>query len=273
MEYSTLVEIVAATHLSKFVQSPFDSRGGLMLVAPPGAFKTTITETMDEFPSTHIVSDINVQSLIKMKDAFLSNQITTLGFSDFAKLYKRHASVASNVEGIIMGLADEGFRKPSWHAGNPGGSIPARCTIIAGMTTAFFEEHVSQWEKDGFLRRFIFAKYIIEGMEVVEDAVSQWRKAQFDGSFIPKIPSARTIQYGLDKADVELVNYSVRHQPSRSSASVMMQKIFCILQWKFKEEKARFILQDFAPCLSKDGGILVLKETNAISAKVKAARQ
>ena len=262
MEYSTLVEIVAAVHLSRYVQSPFDSRSGLFLVAPPGAFKTTITETMDEFQSTQVIADINVQSLVQMKEMFLANQITTLAFSDFAMIYKRHSSTSAHIEGVVMSLADEGFRKPSW-ARQRGASMPARCAIIGGMTTSFYESKVSEWEDNGFLRRFLFAQYMPDGLDVIEDAIGEWRKAELDGSFIPKIPTARTIKYNLSPDDVTLVRHLMRHQHSRINAFILMQKIFCVLKWKFQKEpdRARSILKDFSPCLGKNGGMLTIRET------------
>ena len=261
MEYATLVEIVSAMHLTRYVQSPFPQRGGLMLVAPPGAFKTTIAETMDEYSATQVISDMNVQTLVGMKEQFLSQNITTLAFSDFAKLYKRHGSVASNMEGIIMALAEEGFRKPSWLPQTTG-ALPARCAIIAGMTESFFNSKVKDWEDNGFLRRFLFARYIVSNIEIMEDAVSHWRKAVLDGNFSATIPASRTISYTLSREDVRLVTYAIRHQHNKVSASIMLQKIFCVLRWKFASDlkKANFLIRDFMPCLSKRGGELILKE-------------
>lgn len=233
-----------------------------MLVAPPGAFKTTITETMDEFSGTQVISDLNVQSLIKMKEHFLSGHISTMAFSDFSKLYKRHGSVSSNVEGIIMALAEEGFRKASFQSQSMS-AIPARCAIIGGMTTSFFDSMVDQWDENGFLRRFLFCRYVIEGMDIVEGAINEWRKAEFDMDFVAKIPTNRTIAYKIEKPEIDAITRMLRHQPNRLNASILLQKIYCVLKWKFAKEpgKAMQIMKDFAPCLSKEGGVLVLRES------------
>ena len=84
MEYMTLVETIAAAHLAQFVESPFSYRGGLFLVAPPGAFKSTVSKTIEAFPKTVVLSDINVQQLVNLKVEILAEAILTVGFSDFA---------------------------------------------------------------------------------------------------------------------------------------------------------------------------------------------
>ena len=232
-----------------------------MLVAPPGAFKSTVTETLNEFATTTVISDINVQSLLKMKDSFLSQRITTMAFSDFAKLYKRHGATADNVEGILMALVEEGFRKASFESQTTG-CIPAYCTVIGGMTTSFFESKVDDWEDNGFLRRFLFARYRVQGLEVIEEAIQEWRRVNFNDGFIPKVPNSRLIPYKLEKPEIAVITRGVIHQHSTSGANIAMQKIYCVLKWKFQKEpeRAMFILKDFLPCLSKEGGTLLLKE-------------
>jgi hypothetical protein len=262
VQYVTLVEAISAVHLSPYVQSPFNARGGLFLVSPPGSFKTTITETLDEFPMTQVISDMNVQTLVRMKELFLSNHIRTLAFSDFGKLYKRHGSVADNMEGILMALADEGFRKASFQ-NQSSGALPARVTIVGGMTSAFFESKEKDWTDNGFLRRFMFAKYVVDNLEIIEKAANDWRRAMLEGDFAARIPSSRTIPYTIDEHESKMIEYIVRHQYSRIAATVMLRKMFSVWKWKFSKsnpKRAVELLKDFAPCLSKDGGTLVLKE-------------
>ncbi len=189
----------------------------------------------------------------------LGGALTTLAFSDLGALYRRHGSVASGVEGMIMALADEGHRRPQWGPQNVP-SMPAYCTIICGMTSAFFDSKVQDWIDNGFLRRFIFARYQVDGIEVLEDAAAEWRKAELDGSFMPRQPVGRTIQYNLDKDEVTQIRHMCRHQASRITPFIMMQKIACVLKWKFDKKTAMNMLKDFAPCLGKMGGILVIRE-------------
>ena len=263
LEYSTLLEIVAAMHLSSYVESPFEKRGGLMLVAPPNGMKTTITETLDEFPKTHVVTDINVQTLLGMKEIFLGGEILTLAFSDFAKLYKRHGSTAENLEGIIMALAEEGFRKASFQHQSVS-AIPARVTIVGGMTTSFYDSKAKDWMDNGFMRRFLWARYIVNGMDVMEDAAAEWRKARLDGDFTVRIPVSRSIPHRVEPKEMKEISYIIRHQSSRVNASITLQKILSVLRWKFQRhpERPMQIIKDFAPCLGKEGGILYVKEKN-----------
>lgn len=259
MEYATLVEIVAGMHLAKYVQSPYPQMGGLFLVAPPGGFKTTIAETMNEFPSAQIITDINVQTLVRMKDHFLNSHITTLACSDFQNFYRRHGSVSSHVEGIIMSLVEEGFRRASFQSQQVSG-IPARCCIIGGMTPAFFDSKVQEWEESGFLRRFLFAKYIVDGLDILERAIAEWRRACIEGSFVPRLPANRTIEYKLNPSEVEMIRYATRHQFSQTGPFIICQKIYAVLVWKFGHNKAEQIFKDFAPCLDKAGGVLEINE-------------
>lgn len=259
MDYKTLKEIVAATHLSQYVDSVFDHKGGLFLIAPPGGFKTTITETLDHYSHTKVLSDINLQSLIRLREAILAEQITTIAFSDFAKLYKRSKSVSANVEGTISALVDEGFRKASFQ-NQQVESAPARCVVIGSMTTQFFEQMSQQWSDNGLMRRFVCARYRIQGLNIIENAIMEQRKARLDGRFTSKYLSG-VIPNTLDSSDLAYIEVITRHVSYRGGDMIMLQKIWNVLKWKHGKRIARELIEDFAPCLSKDGGVLVLKET------------
>lgn len=258
MEYDTLLEIVAAAHLSQYVSSMHYSRGGLMLVAPPGALKTTVNDVMNQFPRTFVLSDINMQQIAKMRQYFLSGEIRTLGFSDYSKLYKRNPSVAQNLEGVILALTDEGFRRAAFQTQVPS-TILARCTIIGGMTMDFHERMTEQWSANGFTRRFVWARYVLANPELLEEAALDGRIAQLTQAFIPKIPVA-SIPETIDHDEKELIRRITLHVHYKANTIGMLRKMLAVLKWKFGKRKARGILEDFAPCLSKDGGVLVLRE-------------
>lgn len=258
MTYDSLLEIVAATHLSQYVNSSSHSRGGLMLVAPPGALKSTINEVMNEFPRTFVLSDINQQQIVKMRQYFLSGEVQTLGFTDFAKLYKRNAAVSKNLEGTIMGLVDEGFRRASFQTQVPS-TIVARCTIIGAMTNQFHEQMVEEWTASGFGRRFLWARYIASGIETLEEAALDNRMAVLSHGFMPKVPAAKLTQ-DISSSDKEMLKYITRHVHYRTGALIMLRRILTVLKWKFGPKQAGVILADFAPCLGKDGGTLEIAE-------------
>jgi hypothetical protein len=274
MHFSSLCEVIAAVHLSTYVTSPFEQRGGLMLVAPPGHLKTTAAEILSEFPRTLVLSDLTVKSTISMRDEFLGGNINTLVFSDYAKIHKRHNSVSANIEGIIMSLAGEGFRKPAF-ADQRVASLPARATIVGCVTNKFAEQHEEEWLDNGFYRRFIWCRYRVSNPEYLEDAIAQWRKAEFEGGFSSRVPTSRNISYNLTEDEVTRLRYDLRFTPDRKMALILAQKILCVLKWKFKNaedsEKAMNIWKDFSVSLMKDGAVLRLEDAKAKMAnKVKA---
>jgi hypothetical protein len=266
MAFSSLCEVLAATHLSYFVRSaPVDDLGGLMLCAPSGHLKTTAAEILSEFERTLVISDLTVKSLVSMRGSFLGGQVRTLIFSDYAKIYKRHGSVSSNIEGIIMALASEGFRKPAF-SDQRIQTTPARAVIVGCMTPEFKELHDEEWENSGFLRRFLWSYYHIDRPEFLEDALAQWRKAELDGDFTARVPLNHSIRYSLTEAEVAKVRHSLRSTsiPDKKISLVLALKILCVLKWKFAakdEEKPMRIWDDFAQSLEPlNDTILDVKE-------------
>jgi hypothetical protein len=260
MHYQTLLEIVAAVHLASTTDSPFDQRGGMFLVAPPGSFKSTITTICHQYRGALILSDVNVQSLVKLKETIQGGEIKTLAFTDFGKLYKRNPAVAANIEGILMALADEGFRRASFQPQSVTAGI-AKATIIGAMTSSFYESKVEGWMSSGFWRRFIFATYAVENPDIIQNAIFEQRFARLDGQFVPKQPlPAIRIPHKLTKEQLEHIDYISRHVMYREGVTVLLEKIYAVLIWKFGTAKARDIIKDFGPCLSKDGAKLTLQE-------------
>lgn len=262
MHFSSLCEIIAAAHLSVYVSGNFQDRGGLMLVAPPGHLKTTAAEILEEFERTLVISDLTVKSLVAMREDILGGMIQTLIFSDYAKIHKRQASVSANIEGIIMSLVGEGFRRPAF-SDQRVQALPARCTVVGCITNKFSESMNEMWMDNGFYRRFMWAQYLISNPELIDDAIGQWRKAELDGDFSARIPINRTIQYSLNSKEVDKIRYALRFMPGDKKVPyILAQKILCVLKWKFEKEKnkAMFIWEDFAQSLSKNGAQVEIKE-------------
>jgi hypothetical protein len=260
MKFGTLTEIVAALHLSNCVIGPFEQRGGLMLISPAGGLKTSIVEILMEFPKVMMISDLTVKSLTDMRDAFLGDQIRTLVFSDFAKLYMRHGSVASNIEGVLMALISDGFRKPAFSDQRIQNQA-ARVLVIGCMTTQFFERMQSSWLDTGFHRRFLWCRYILQNPDLLEDAIFDWRKAELDGQFIMKIPKSKKIPMDLEEKERMLIRHTMRSLLDRKMPGIIGQRIFAVLKWKLGSEEAKRIWIDFAQSLTPDGAVLELKET------------
>jgi hypothetical protein len=264
LNFSTLCEIVSAVHLSRFVQSPFQERGGLFFVAPPGHLKTSALDILDQFDRTLILTNVVNKSLNAMRQDALAGTICTIGFSDWEMIYRRHGSVSSQIEGTVMALASEGYRNPAF-TDQRLTSIPARCTIMGAMTIKFFETKYEEWNDSGFLRRFLFPQYRLANPEDLEDAIVEWRKAELDGTFQFRVPTSRSIPYHVERHEAEVIRHSLRHiKYDKKIAMILSQKIVAVLKWKFTKQdpkKPMAIWRDFAESFSKAGADLYIKES------------
>lgn len=259
MTYASLIEIVTATHLAQYVTTSHPQRGGLMLVSPAGQLKTSLIETLDHYPDAKVVSDLNVQSLIRMRDDLVAGSIKTLAFTDLEKIFKRQASVAANVEGILMALAEEGFRKASFQDQRMV-AVPARATIVGGMTLRCYETHAADWADNGFARRFLFLHYQCSNVWKLEQAIRKWERYAPPEAFSPVVPSTRQIPYLVTDAQHRLIDRALKHQRSQLSPRVLLQKIASVLNWKFKKDEPRLkeIITDLAIGLGPNGAMLDL---------------
>ena len=154
MKVDSLIEILSACHLSAFVESIHKERGGIMLIGPPASLKTAVTEVLDLYPANQLLSDLTVKQAVRLRDDISGGKITTLAFTDFAKLYQRQSSGASNIEGFLRAVTAEGFRRANWEDSRIA-VIPARCMVVASMTQHFYTKHYADWIDDGFARRFL----------------------------------------------------------------------------------------------------------------------
>lgn len=252
MKLSTLVEVLNAVHLSRYVQTPFIQRGGIMLVAPPASLKSSCLSFLQEYPSVMMISDLNVQSFNTMRSDIVSGRTSTLVFSDLEKLYQRHSSVSTNLEGHIKAIADEGFRRPSFQD-QRAVCIPAHASIIACMTENFYEKKISQWLNDGFARRFIWCHYALENPELILDALDMGQLIRLsDKTFSPMIPADRRIESDITKEESVFIARMLRFHHQRETPTILMRKVLSVLKWKFKREW-RTVLNDFAPSLTHTG--------------------
>lgn len=258
MKFGSLVEVVAAVHLAPRVTGDVSKeRGGLMLVAPPGQLKTTAIEYLDAFPKTKLISNITVNALNQLRQDFLSEEILTLGFPDYDMIYKRHGTVSSQIEGTLMGLMGEGFRNPAF-SDQRINVTKARCTIIGGITHKCYERMYPGWIDCGFARRFMWSRYTIKNPEMLEEAITQWRRHTLDGDFIMRIPTSGVIPHCVRREQAKQVLYQLRFHHDRKLPLITAQRIISVLCWKHGPQKGWEFWDDFAHSLDKDGGQIVL---------------
>jgi hypothetical protein len=262
MESQTILEIIDAAHLSKHVKSPFEQRGGIMLVGPPATLKTTfIKNVMDEHYDALVVADINIQTLMKLRSDFRSGRYSTISFTEFSKLYARRGDSSSNLEMAIQALVEEGFTLPSFKDQRIQTGT-TRCLVIGAMTEAFYEEKFPAWEDSGFLRRFIWCNINVANGHLLMHAVRRWRPLEL-GEYKTKTPGNKYIPLSVTERENDIIQRALKDQPGTTTPFVLMKKVMSVLHWKYDKTEPKRpinILEDFIPALSKTGGEIVLKE-------------
>lgn len=259
MRFGTLVEIVSALHLSPMVFGQAgEERGGVMFVAPPGHLKTTAIETLEQFPRALLVSNITNGKLTDLRESFIAGDVKTIGFPDYDMIYKRHSSVANQIEGTLMSLCGEGYRNPAF-GDQRVSNLRSRCTIVAGCTVKCYEHHLPDWLDSGFARRFLWSKFRVKNPEAMEEALIEFKKAQLDGDFIMKIPS-KPIPWNLSATITRKILHQLRHQPDRRLPFIVAQRIACVLVWKLGQDEGLDVWNDFAQSLGKDGADIEIEE-------------
>lgn len=259
MQLRSVVEMLCAGHLAHLVECPkeFSSYGGMMFVAPVGHLKTAITKTLDAWkPQASVMSDITIRELSEMREQIASGKITTLGFLEFPKLYARNKEVASNVEGAIQQMADEGFRIPNWLPQNMTVK-EARAFIVGAMPPIFYQRHWGDWIHGGWARRFLWCHFQLGNPEIVMDAIGAWKPIEF-GKVIFAYPASGRIPFDCTQADSEFIRGMLRQTKAGYEAVpfILLKKCLSVLKWRYDEMgakaaagKAIEIMADFSECL------------------------
>lgn len=255
MKAANLIEVLIAAHNSAAVDAKdFPERGGIMLLADPGNLKSTIISCALEpyVPQATISSDINVETLNRMRPQMANKNIRTLALPAFEKLYERNPQTASNVEGHIKALVDEGYSKPSFVDQNMLGQTKARCLVIGGLVTVCYERQFKKWQDSGFNRRFIFSSFRLADPEVIIRAIDDWKRLEFD-VLQPMAPPE--IKMTLTPEESELCKKMLRYQYVNATPYALLKKIYAVLKWKYNMQrrsngKAKDVMMDFATSLT-----------------------
>ncbi len=230
-----------------------------MLVAPPGALKSTMIEcALSEYPNALCLADLNINTLMKMRDDLTSNRFATIGFGEFEKLYQRAQVTSSNIEGTIKMLTEEGFIRASFEDVRISG-IKARCFIVGGMTPSFYSQKYDGWIKSGFARRFLWSIFNVSNPEMILEAIHQNQKLEMNG--IPRrYPGMKAIPLNVTVSESRYLMKLVKEQPGEATPYATLKKIFAALRWKYQKKKSRpmEIMEDFAPSLTRGGAELIL---------------
>jgi len=263
LRISSLIETLCAAHLTSYVESPFQDRGGIFIVGPPSVLKSTLLDIVARNYNDAIsVSDINARTLDDLRDQIAAKAIRTLVIPEYRKLHERHTYTSSNVEGTIRALVGEGFGAASFGDGRIN-QMKARCTLLSAMQPKFQAEHFKAWEDSGFNRRFLWSLVRMNDPQILDRAVEDWQLLEFGIAHIPPVPSSiPNLTTREERAEMRRL---VKYQPG-GSASIQfafMCKLLSVFKWWYKLMKRRdrdalAQVRAFAQTLGKEGAELVL---------------
>lgn len=226
-----------------------------MLVAPPGQLKSTLIKlALEDYPDALLLSDMNVNTLTALKNSLLDQRYVTLGFGEFEKLYQRNPATAANIEAHVKALIEEGFARASFEDQRVP-VMPARCAVVGGITPSLYSRKFTQWQENGFARRFLFCSYTLANPDAIMDAISVWKAISF-GKVMAQIPVPKKIPYNITKEENAILKRSILNQPNHETPFVIVKKIFCVLKWRYNARKAMDIYQDFSECMQSKGAFL-----------------
>jgi hypothetical protein len=254
MRVGTLLEVLHAAHYTWLVESPWEERGGIMLVAPPGQLKTTLVYTLEKCSEACTTSDINMISMKGLRDLVLAGRYKTICFGELEKLYARNPATAANIESHLKQFVEEGLRHFS-HENSSVPIMPARALVIGAITPSAFGRNFTVWNENGFLRRFLRIQYVLKDEEVILNAVQNWKKI---GLEIPIVINGNRaiIPYNLDSKESKFVMTILKEQPF-STPNVLLKRIAVVLKHS-QPKRWREIITDLSPACGRNGALLEL---------------
>jgi len=270
-----LLEVICAVHLSPHVEGNLEQRGGLFLIAPPGALKSTLSEATHHYPDALLLTDVNVSMLADMRDSITGGSINTLVFSEFAKIYERNPQTAANIEGSLRALASEGFSGASFqdHRVNRRKAV---ATVIGAMPPITVEKNFKRWEESGFNRRFLWAVYGIKGRHILDEAASELKRLDFGVKDVLRVPPlGQTIPFILTPAERMRVRTFVSQQPggSHTQQIQLMARVWSVLKWWHRErgtpDECEETIAAFTKSLSREGTDLILTAPKILAPRAK----
>lgn len=261
-----MAEALVAAHLSSCVDTPFKDYGGIILVGPPGVLKTTLLYTLEDYPNVRVISDLNVQALAEMREAIASKSVRSLVIPEMAKLYERDPRTASNLEGHLRALVDEGFRAPSFKSQEMA-RLSAHCVVLSAITEETREERYAKWNTSGFNRRFLWPLVRMEHPEILDFASDQWQAIDFKLRYLPQPPPGGRIPNTTNATERAQLRDMLRYQPgpTHTTQAHLMVRMLAVLKWWYRMDErgsgeAMHTMKLFARSLGKEGAELSVPE-------------
>lgn len=206
------------------------------------------------YPFCHVLSDVNVTQLMKMRDDMAYDRLHTVCFPELDKIYKRHDATAENIEGILKALVDEGFGAASFQDQRMQVQT-ARVLLLCGMVPHVYQKHYTDWRADGFLRRFLWLHYKLADSNVIFNAIHEWRSLEFFSDPIIFAVASKEIPYAVSDSESQELATMLKDQSSAETPFILLKKILSALKWRYPNDRKKpmEILRDVAPAFSKGG--------------------
>lgn len=260
MKTSSLLQVLAAAHLSwriDGIPEAFSQRGGIMLVGPPENMKTTLASCLTKYTDALVVGDLTVKQLVKIRDQISARKYNTLVFPAFEKLYKRDQDTASNVEGHIQAMTEEGFGHASFEDHETFVRL-AKCLVVGAIVEEHYRRMDPKWRRDGFTRRFLWSQFVLDDPDLIRRSIFEWSPLNLSFDELPGIPTS-PIAFDVTSNERRHLAALVNEQEGKATPFVLAVKIFNVLKWRYRDlkkpaDKAMEIFEDFAESLSRTTG-------------------
>lgn len=261
-----LIEVVCALHLAHLVDAPYEERGGLFLVGPPGALKSTFLAELDRhYPDALTLTDLNAKTLAALRDRIASGTVRTLVFPEYQKIYERKDDTAANLEGAIRALVAEGFTAAAFEEQQMN-RLRARACVIGAITPATQLKRFEKWEESGFNRRFLWSLIRLDNPAVLDQAVENWSRVKFRVRHVPQPPPmGETIPNATTREERARLRAMVKYQPGGSTVQHVqsLTRILAVLRWWYGETGDRRnpmqTIERFAWSLGREGARVELE--------------
>lgn len=249
MQIESLLRFTCALQYTYLVDSPFQQRGGFLLVAAPGNMKSTIVEmSVKPFSNALNYSDLTLKQLAVLRSPIANGLYVTLGFTELEKLYARQLSVAMNLEGVIKAMVEEGFShfafedKRCW--------VPvARCYVIASVLDNLYRQNFARWQDNGFLRRFLVFKYNLSmtAKAKVREAIHEGELIQMPAMFpLPSTP----IKFDVTREESKQIEMILGTDDMSFTPLNLSRKALAVLKWVHKQNRSGRKKQTPMECLA-----------------------
>jgi hypothetical protein len=262
LHYRVLIEALCAAHLSSYVESEFQDRGGIILVGPPGVLKTTFLSVLDrQYFDAVGISDINAKTLALLKNQIAAKSIRTLVITELRKLYERDPRTAGNVEGTLRAMVAEGFHAAGFEDARINRTA-ARCVVVSAVTPEMQEEYFAHWEESGFGRRFLWPLIVMKDPGVLDRAVENGKVLRFRVQ-VPRPPlEGQKIPDLTTRRERREIRGFLKSQPGggvHNLQQLLLVKMLAVLKWWYIEHRrsgreAFRTIRAFAQSL-QDGGV------------------